>query len=448
VNREASTRVISRENEITSPSLPVNSRFIMRREFFGALIYDSEVCDYIPFDKEAEEIFLQLNTTPWDALVEKWGNRFSPHYLSTFIKLCQNSGIVDSRYRFTPYILPNTQKSGYLSAPIKIHLQLTKACSLNCIYCFSNSGTPSVDELTTEEIFKLIDDMSEIGCYYLSLGGGEPLLREDLSSIIRYANQKKIAVSLSTNATVITTKMIEELKEVKLRKLKISFPGASQKSYDFLRNKNAYKRAIKGIALLKEHLSTPIFLHSIISKYNISELPSLVRLAESLEVGTVRFDFMLPVGRAFFLRDAMLSPQEALGIRRMAMKLQEHTSIRLLFPSIPFKTKRRGLYKGFGCIGGTEVCFINSQGFLYPCGFLEGKLPAFNIKKNSIKTLWIEDPSLRLMRNLIGNLQCKECEYLSTCRGGCRARALFTLSNLNLPDIYCPYYYKISEVDR
>ena len=87
------------------------------------------------------------------------------------------------------YILINNPQENVLSAPLKISMNLTKKCNLRCIQCFSDSGNIKEKELTTQEMYKLFDDMQKYGTFYICLGGGEPFTRKDLFEILEYGKE-------------------------------------------------------------------------------------------------------------------------------------------------------------------------------------------------------------------------------------------------------------------
>ncbi|HPZ09167.1 MAG TPA: radical SAM protein [Candidatus Eremiobacteraeota bacterium] len=421
----------------------LHPRFITRKEFFGCLIYDREIGEYIPFDKDATEIFEYSKGQSINTLYEQFSEKFSQKSFNTFLMLCENIELLDNNKCFLGIFKNTEAETSHLYSPLRVHLQVTKECPLTCVHCFSDSGKPLDKELTTKEIINLINEMSGIGTCELSIGGGEPFCRSDLLEIIKYANKMGINTSLSTNAVLINKKISQKLNELKLKRLNVSFDGVSQKTYEFLRGKNTYKKALRGIKFLKEYSSLPSYIHVTLVKQNISELPGLIRLAENLNFEGIQFDYALPIGRASD-SNLTLSYEEAWNVRNMAQKLQRYTGLKMVIPSLPFKTQHRGVYQHFGCIGGSQVCYINSQGFIYPCGFFSHQPSKESLREYSLKELWDNAPIIKLFREFKGNPTCLGCDQYNSCRGGCRARALYNYKNLNAPDLYCPYQSKMT----
>ena len=73
--------------------------------------------------------------------------------------------------------------------PLSASIIVTNKCNLRCIHCHLSSGTALENEMTTEEIFRVIDEAKDLGVKRLIISGGEPLVRNDIMSIIEYASK-------------------------------------------------------------------------------------------------------------------------------------------------------------------------------------------------------------------------------------------------------------------
>ncbi|MFM8552355.1 MAG: radical SAM protein, partial [Nitrospiraceae bacterium] len=102
--------------------------------------------------------------------------------------------------------------------PFLIALNLTQRCNLKCDHCYLDATTKAgggSDELTTEECFRLIDQIAEVnrGCL-LVITGGEPLTRPDILDIARHAVGLGFMVVFGTNGMLINDRMAKELVEI------------------------------------------------------------------------------------------------------------------------------------------------------------------------------------------------------------------------------------------
>ncbi len=90
------------------------------------------------------------------------------------------------------------------SQPSYMVLFVTAVCNARCGFCFYWEEIESAKaklELTLEDYKKISNNLNHL--YYLSIGGGEPFMREDLPEIVEsfYKNSKTRVVTISTNGS-------------------------------------------------------------------------------------------------------------------------------------------------------------------------------------------------------------------------------------------------------
>ena len=107
--------------------------------------------------------------------------------------------------------------------------EITRSCNLFCAHCRGSASAAQYSgELSTEECFRLIDQILEVGKPIIILTGGEPLARSDVFAIGKYAVANGLRVVMGTNGTLITEEVAAKLKEVPVSRIGISldFPVA------------------------------------------------------------------------------------------------------------------------------------------------------------------------------------------------------------------------------
>jgi len=401
------------------------NRFTARKEFFGSLVYDNSRCDYIPFDWDATFMFEASQQFSSDEVFAKMEGKLSPQSFQTFVQLCQSIDLMDREGRFQGAFASGEPAPNVLAAPLRVHLAVTQRCELHCRHCAQESRDGAADELSLDDIRRLFDEMAELGVMEVVLGGGDPFLREDLFSIISYARQKGLSVSISTTAIFLSRVLAKKIAELGIKGFRISFDGSTEKSYDYFRGKGTYRRAVRGIKTLRELFEkTPITLHTVLMKPNLSELLTFVRCVQKMRANSWSVDFYRPVGSgAADCAKLALSAEEVRETFHTLQRLSENTSVKIEVPHFPHRSQRKGIYRGFGCVGGNIYCHIDSSGNIYPCSFLTKDFKGGNIKAESLKSVWLNSAAFRRFRGLPGNDVCRQCEHFSACRGGCRARA-------------------------
>lgn len=166
--------------------------------------------------------------------------------------------------------------------PLIATFQLTNRCNFNCCIC-NIKNNPQQNTLPFQAFKNIIDDLSEMGCVYVSLSGGEPLLIEDISNYVSYGKLKIPFVNLVTNAYLLSEKFAKDIEVMKLDSISISI-DALGKNNDRIRGmEGAFARAISGIKMLKEYApNVRIVVNTVISGENLKDIIELVDLTEQL----------------------------------------------------------------------------------------------------------------------------------------------------------------------
>src|SRR6185295_18763031 len=99
--------------------------------------------------------------------------------------------------------------------PHVVAWNLTRRCNLECVHCYISAGPSetATAELTTAEGLRLAAEILAVNpAPMFILSGGEPLLRDDLAEIARFASSRGATVVIGTNGTLLTAERISELK--------------------------------------------------------------------------------------------------------------------------------------------------------------------------------------------------------------------------------------------
>lgn len=162
--------------------------------------------------------------------------------------------------------------------PCAVEIRVTWRCNLKCYFCkiwkFSEKNR---EEMSTEQIFRLVDDLHKIGVPYVTITGGEPLLRHDIEEIGFYLKKKGMISTLSTNGTLITKERAEKLSKA-YDVIRISLDGFGETHNKIRGVEKAYERAFKGLSKLvnSKNRTAKIGLHFVITNHNSRELHKLI----------------------------------------------------------------------------------------------------------------------------------------------------------------------------
>ena len=127
--------------------------------------------------------------------------RFDPHEIARVTAQIEGRRFVHS--------VPES----FCSEAFTLRLYLTNSCNLRCKHCFMYASSAFDDELTLTEITRLIEACRGYGCVKVILTGGEVMMREDFSDVLKFADSMGIYVQVLTNGTLVswTDKSIHDL---------------------------------------------------------------------------------------------------------------------------------------------------------------------------------------------------------------------------------------------
>jgi len=322
-----------------------------------------------------------------------------------------------------------------IGMPLYVVFDVTSRCNLNCIHCYSSKKQ---EEMTTSDVYHIIDMLHEAGTGIIDFGGGEPLLRNDIFDILSYSKKSGLYTSISTNGTPLSTNCVNHLKTLNIDHVCISLDGKKPETHDHIRNKKGtYEKTIEGIKNCTD-AGIDTRISTVFMKSNIGELVDIYNLLNSLDVdGWYIYDFV-PAGRGKELQNEVLDQKQRKQLFEYLQGIAVSSKIKLnpypylitinsAYGKDTYFYKRYGRLTEFfkGCLSARWVCCISSNGDLYPCHLLPHKLG--NLKRKSFEDIWLNknNPILRELRDrklLKGN--CGKCKYRDFC-GGCRAQAFW-----------------------
>lgn len=284
-----------------------------------------------------------------------------------------------------------------LAPPDWLTVNLTLRCNLSCTMCTTCYDSP---ELSTREVFDLIDQAADWGVKVFNPLGGEPFIRHDLEEILEHASRRDMHVTLTTNATLIRPERARKIAQIPPEKLhiNISFDGP-ESVHDEVRGEGNFRRAMAGYRALREADETAgnpkrkICCNSILHRKNVSMYAEFVDYLEEVGFDGVqvlnlfrnRDDDM--VGGMWF--DAASLPALNLTIEALLQRpivLNAPQDLRLV-PAY-YRDGLRPL--DAPCWAGWKELYINADGSAIMCDgkldFLAGKFGS--AREQTLRQLW------------------------------------------------------------
>jgi len=317
--------------------------------------------------------------------------------------------------------------------PISGTFELTWRCNLRCVHCYCNLPLNDKDifknELTTEEIFNIFDQMADSGCLWLLITGGEPLVREDFFEIYTYAKKKGFLISLFTNGTLVTPEIADYLAEWPPSEVEITLYGATRETHERVTGiPGSFKRCVRGIELLLER-KISLGLKTVAMTLNSHELPQMKEYAESFGLK--------------FRYDPEINPRLDGSKAPNNFRLSPLEVVQLDSADKERSKEWRELYKQnmtplqsdhlFNCGAGTTAFSIDPYGKMSICSMVN--FQNYDLRNGSFKEGWERALPEILELKVKEDYRCSECELNPLC-GQCPGWAWLENGNPEEPVEY------------
>jgi MoaA/NifB/PqqE/SkfB family radical SAM enzyme len=281
--------------------------------------------------------------------------------------------------------------------PINVYLAVTNRCNLACYYCYGEyANRKNWKEFTTLELLTLIDDLARQGTRLLQLQGGEPLLRDDIGTLIDRVRYNGIICDMITNGILVKEKF-EAVK--KLDSICISLDGQRQIN-DRNRGKGTFSKIMEAIELCSSN-GIPTRINAVLT--NQTQPADLRFLAETARKCNTLLNFSLsfqyePLREGGPTHHLDVTDDQVRHFLRQIKELQ-HERYPIQFTEMahnialkwPFSYQKRMAraaeippdYRYPQCYHSDYIVFIDGDGSVYPCCNFWGK-PRWNVREHGL----------------------------------------------------------------
>lgn len=361
---------------------------------------------------------------------------------------------------------PPLSEVDFSLTPFTVAWEITRACALACVHCRAEAQHQrDPRELTTEEGFRLIDELVEIGGPIVILTGGDPLMRPDLFDLIGRAKERGLRVALSPTATALVTReRLMRARQAGVSRLQVSLDGSRPEIQDAFRGrKGSFQRTVEILAEI-QRLGISLQIGTTVSRYNVHDLEGIAEVVARYGAVMWSLFFLVPTGRGRV--DDMISPEEHERVFNWMYDLSKtapfdvRTTAAQHYRRVVIQRRRQeaaqapdaaaslvtgagysfsdGLgQSGKGVNDGNGFAFVSHTGDVCPSGFLP--LSGGNLREQSFVAIYRRSPLFRELRDytrLKG--KCGVCDFREVC-GGSRARAFAVTGDYLESDPYCAY---------
>ena len=293
--------------------------------------------------------------------------------------------------------------------PLSVQLDLTYRCNERCVHCYLDHHDHC--EMTTAEIKDLLDQMADAGVFYLTISGGEILMRRDFFEILEYARARTFCIKLKTNGILIRKKEADRIKALGVESVQVSIYSHRPEVHDAITKlPGSLAQSIEAIRRLRAH-GIHVIMANVLMVQNARDYHGVKALAAELG--------------AQFIIDPTITPmmdgdRSILGLNVDEAALREVFQNEALtgnaeeFCAPPQGTNADDLDM-LPCSAGHTACYVSPYGDVYPC--VQFPLPSGNVRRTKFVDIWRDSPQLKEVRSITlrDMPTCSQCTHGGTC---------------------------------
>lgn len=313
--------------------------------------------------------------------------------------------------------------NNFLTATVDV----TTRCNLHCRHCRTHQLH---NEMTLGNLDFVSHELANCGVKSVFLSGGEPLVRDDIVSVVRVFKRRIREITLNTNGTLLTSELLEELLTAGVNCMQFSLDGL-EAEHDQIRGTGQYQRTIHGIRLSLACRKKPeIHISTCVSMLNINSLDKFVKCIiedEKLFVDVICFKRFVPKNE---MSDRYRLGKE--GLRRLTNQVNKLSRTydgrvivamdapikNLSQKEVAERVREKYNLTMVGCSAGRGPC-IRADGTISPCSMIDAACG--NILFDGMQNAYMNSVMEKLCTRDLGG-HCGVCKSRLIC-GGCRAVA-------------------------
>ena len=334
----------------------------------------------------------------------------------------------------------------------QIYFYLTGGCNLRCRHCWIaptfEENEHSKHSLDPDLFRSIIAQAKPLGLSAVKLTGGEPLIHPHIEDILDHIRQEDLRLTVETNGTRCTPQLAEKMRSCNGAFVSVSLDGADAETHEWIRGvPGCFDAALEGVRNLVDAGFHPQIIMSVMRR-NRHQVESIVRLAESVGAGSVKFNLVQPTSRG----ERMHERGETMGVAELIelgtwveRELAPQAKVKIFYSHPP---AFRPLGRMFGDNGdGTGVCGIFGilgvlgDGSYALCGIGESvsELVFGHAGTDRLEDVWNHPVLVEIRDGLPAQLEgiCSRCFMRSCCLGSCIAQNYYRSKHLWAPFWYC-----------
>ena len=301
------------------------------------------------------------------------------------------------------------RKALELGVPISVHLDITYRCNERCVHCYLDHDDHG--EMTTAEIKNILSQFADAGVFFLTISGGEVLMRRDFFDIVEHARSLLLNVQIKTNGVMIHEKEARRLRELGVEQIQISVYSHRPEVHDAITKlPGSLKRTLAAIRFLQSQ-GLKVTIANVLMKPNLSDSAGVMALAKELGASYTLDPTITP---------KMDGDRSILSLRAPASDIKQAFLNPALVGDVeefcaPPPPADDNIMEGYPCSAGHTGCYVTPYGDVFPC--VQFPLPSGNLRTQTFLDIWRNSSQLKEVRSIRAKdlPTCSGCSHVGTC---------------------------------
>jgi radical SAM protein with 4Fe4S-binding SPASM domain len=301
------------------------------------------------------------------------------------------------------------QRALALGVPLGVQLDVTYRCNERCVHCYLDHDDHG--EMNIGEMRDVLRQLADAGTLFLTLSGGEVLMRMDFFDILEYARSLLFCVKIKTNAFMIREKQADRMRELGVQSVQVSIYSHRPEVHDAITKlPGSLKRSIAGIRFLQSR-GLKVIVANVLMRQNLSDYAGVKALAQELGAQWTIDPTITPkMDRDYSVVGLGIGGDELKQVFRNADLMGNVEEF-----CAPPRPVDDGALEGLPCSASHTFCYISPYGDVFPC--VQFPLPTGNVRRQKFLEIWRHSKQMNEVRSIRGRdlPVCSTCTHLGSC---------------------------------
>ena len=338
------------------------------------------------------------------------------------------TSLVDTTKSVSEFIKAFGDRTEAQRLPLMGMLEITSRCNLRCVHCYlgpqEEQHKKRAAEMSTSEVTAMIDQMADAGTLYLTITGGDPMMRPDFPDIFRHAKMRGLLVTVFCDGVLVTDRIIELFRELPPSLVEVSIYGATAETYERITQvPGSFPKFLAGIGRLRA-AGLRLGLKSVLMTLNQHEMLTMEQMAQEWGL-KFRYDsaiFPCLPNRSAEPMNLRVDPAQA-----VALEMANPKRLRAMADYFETRQNVPGAPELYQCGAGLTSFYVDPFGDVSPCLMTTKYRYSARGVEGGFAARWRDDVSkIRTLLPENPDHGCNSCGVRAVCTGCSAFHALET----------------------